>query len=64
MNHGADDASAERTAQDRAHWALRRACNGWRSNRQCIDAHTGAVRESPHPGCLRAQEEHDYLLNC
>lgn len=57
-----NDRPAERTVEERARWALRHACNGWRRNRQCIDADTGTVRDTPHPACVRAHEEHDYIL--
>lgn len=50
------------TRLERAAWALSRACNGWRTNQQCIDRATGKPREEPHPGCLRAQTEHDLIL--
>jgi hypothetical protein len=52
---------AERTPEERARWALRRACNGWRRDRQCRS--NGLVLEQPHLGCIRAQEEHDHILN-
>ena len=50
-----------RTPEQRAKWALRRACNGWRKNRQCRGP-DGTTLKSPHPGCVRAQEEHDHIL--
>ena len=51
----------ERSPKERAAWALRRACNGWRRDRQCRTGNR--VLEQPHPGCVRAQEEHDHILN-
>jgi hypothetical protein len=47
--------------EERARYALSKACNGWRRNRICRDA-SGRPLETPHPGCLRAQIEHDTLL--
>lgn len=52
----------QRSAQDRAAWALSRACNGWRRNRVCLNSATGRPLPVPHPACLRAQEEHDVIL--
>ncbi|MEQ1701187.1 MAG: hypothetical protein ABMA25_13825 [Ilumatobacteraceae bacterium] len=51
------------TPQQRAAWALARACNGWRSNQICVNSATKAPLATPHPGCLRAQLEHDLLLD-
>jgi hypothetical protein len=51
-----------RSAQERAAWALSRACNGWRRNEQCLSATTGKPLPTPHPACIRAQEEHDEIL--
>lgn len=51
-----------RPPQERAAWALSRACNGWRRNRRCLNATTGQPLADPHPACVRAQEEHDDLL--
>ena len=47
--------------EERARYALSKACNGWRRNRICRDS-AGRELESPHPGCVRAQVEHDTLL--
>ena len=47
--------------EERARYALSKACNGWRRNRICRDS-AGRPLESPHPGCVRAQIEHDTLL--
>ena len=55
------DRAPQRTPEERARWALRRACNGWRRDQQCRS--DGEVLEQPHPGCIRAQEEHDHILN-
>lgn len=55
-------AAVEPTPQQRAAWALARACNGWRSNRVCLNGATKLPRATPHPGCVRAQLEHDLLL--
>lgn len=52
----------ERTPQQRAAWVLRRACNGWRRDGQCRNP-AGQVLPDPHPGCVRAQEEHDHILH-
>lgn len=52
----------ERTPEERAAWALRRACNGWRRDRQCRHSTDGTTLACPHPGCVRAQEEHDHIL--
>jgi hypothetical protein len=52
----------ERSAHERAAWALSRACNGWRRDRTCLDSTTGRPRPEPHPACTRAQEEHDRIL--
>ncbi len=52
----------EHSAQERAAWALSRACNGWRRNKVCISRATGQSMDEPHPACLRAQEEHDQIL--
>jgi len=46
---------------ERARYALSKACNGWRRNRICRDS-AGRALESPHPGCIRAQIERDTLL--
>ena len=51
----------ERSPEERAAWVLRRACNGWRRDRQCRTGNR--VLDQPHPGCVRAQEEHDHFLN-
>ena len=53
---------AERTPQERAAWALSRACNGWRRNQVCLNAATGRPLPQAHPACVRAQEEHDQIL--
>lgn len=47
--------------EERARYALSKACNGWRRNRICRDS-AGRPLESPHPGCIRAQIERDTLL--
>jgi len=60
--HQTGASANDRTPAQRAQWALRRACNGWRKDRQCRAA-GGARLEAPHPGCVRAQEEHDHLLS-
>lgn len=49
-------------AERHARYALRKACNGWRNNHICIDAATGRPRPEPHPACLRAQQQHDFIL--
>jgi hypothetical protein len=51
-----------RTPQERAAWALSRACNGWRRHRVCRSSATGQPLATPHPACVRAQEEHDQIL--
>jgi hypothetical protein len=51
-----------RTPQERAAWALSRACNGWRRDRVCRSSATGQPLVAPHPACVRAQEEHDQIL--
>lgn len=50
------------TPQQRAAWALSKACNGWRTNKVCINRATNTPLTDPHPGCLRAQLEHDLIL--
>lgn len=50
---------------DLAKWALSKACNGWRRDRQCVakfppDAY---VLTTSHPGCVRAQQVHDTLMD-
>jgi hypothetical protein len=52
----------ERSPQERASWALARACNGWRRNQVCVNSATGKPLEQPHRACQRAQEEHDQIL--
>ena len=52
----------EHSALERAHWALSRACNGWRRNKVCINRANSQPMDRPHPACLRAQEEHDQIL--
>ena len=52
----------EPTREERAAGALSKACNGWRTNRTCIDGSTQTPRPTPHPGCARAQLEHDLIL--
>ena len=54
-------APVTRTPEQRAAWALARACNGWRRDHICRDQ-TGKPKTSPHRGCLRAQQEHDQIL--
>jgi hypothetical protein len=51
-----------RTPEQRARYALSKSCNGWRRNRTCIDAATRRPLDTPHPACVRAQEEHDQIL--
>lgn len=51
------------TPEQRAAWALSRACNGWRANKVCINRATNIALPTPHPGCLRAQLEHDLILD-
>lgn len=53
----------ERSPQERAAWALSRACNGWRRDRTCRDSATQRPLPQPHPACMRAQEEHDQILH-
>lgn len=50
------------TPEERAAWALSRACNGWRANKVCIDRASNSALSEPHRGCLRAQLEHDLIL--
>lgn len=53
---------SERSREERARWALSRACNGWRRNQVCISSATGRPLPEPHAACVRAQEEHDQIL--
>jgi len=53
---------ARPTREERAAWALSKACNGWRHHGQCIDSRTRQPLDQPHPGCQRAQLEHDLIL--
>jgi hypothetical protein len=48
---------------DLAHWALSKACNGWRNERLCIDRDTGQPLPTPHEGCVQAQRAHDLLAS-
>lgn len=50
------------TTIERAERGLSRACNGWRTNRHCTNS-DGSARLAPHPACLRAQLEHDRILD-
>lgn len=49
------------TSRERALSALADACEGWRSNRRCVDESGGRLAH-PHPGCLQAQYRHDVIL--
>lgn len=53
---------SDRSPEERAQWALSRACNGWRRDRTCRSSATGHPLPDPHPACVRAQEEHDRIL--
>ncbi len=49
------------TVDERATAMLDAACEGWRTNGQCIDE-DGVVLDTPHPTCRRAQYLHDVFL--
>lgn len=46
---------------DLAFWARSKACNGWRTNRICLDRVTGDPLADPHEGCVQAQRASDLL---
>ncbi len=49
------------TVTERARSMLDAACEGWRTDRRCVDQ-LGVPLHDPHPRCLRAQYHHDVLL--